>query len=138
MDGKSLRVLRVGLFDRNYPRNRTTAAALRAAGAEITDLHAPVLESIRDRLRPARATRALAQLGQRIVAGEAGLVVRAAPALAKTDIVLIGYPGQWDAVFWSPLARRAGCTVVFDPLVTLTETFVEDRALLAPGSWQAR
>ena len=138
MDGKSLRVLRVGLFDRNYPRNRTTAAVLRAAGAEITDLHAPVLESIRDRLRPARATRALAQLGQQIVAGEAGLLVRAAPALAKADIVLIGYPGQWDAVFWSPLARRAGCTVVFDPLVTLTETFVEDRALLAPGSWQAR
>jgi len=138
MDGKSLHVLRVGLFDRNYPRNRTTAAALRAAGAEIADLHAPVLESIRDRLRPARAKRALAQLGQRLVAGEARLLVRAASELVRADLALIGYPGQWDAVLWSPLARRAGCTVVFDPLVSLTETFIEDRRLLPPASWRAR
>ncbi len=134
---RRLRVLRLGLFDRCYVRNRTTAAALAACGAEIADLHAPVIESLRDRLRPARSPEALARLGLTILRGEARLLAGLAPWLQWADVVLFGYPGQWDAALWGGLVRSAGRTVVFDPLVTLTETFVEDRRLLSPGSWQA-
>ncbi len=135
---RRLRVLRLGLFDRRYVRNRTTAAALAACGAEIADLHVPLIEALGDRLRPARSPAALARLGLTILRGEARLLCRLAPRLQWADVVLFGYPGQWDAALWGRLVRRARRAVVFDPLVTLTETFVEDRRLLAPGSWQAR
>jgi glycosyltransferase involved in cell wall biosynthesis len=55
---------------------------------------------------------------------------------ADVDVVLVGYPGQPDM----PVARRAarGRPVVFNALVSLHETFVEDRRRFRPGSLAAR
>ena len=55
---------------------------------------------------------------------------------ADVDVVLVGYPGQPDV----PAARRAarGRPVVFDALVSLHETLVEDRRRFRPGSLPAR
>jgi glycosyltransferase involved in cell wall biosynthesis len=55
---------------------------------------------------------------------------------ADVDAVLVGYPGQPDV----PGARRAarGRPVVFDALVSLHETLVEDRRRFRPGSPAAR
>lgn len=132
------RVLRFGLFDARYSRNRTTAAAFSAAGAELRELRIPMLDDLSDRLQPSRDVGALARLGIRLLRSELRLALAAPRPLAWADAVLFGYPGQWDVAFWAPLVRRAGCRIVFDPLVTLTETFVEDRQLVAPGSWRAR
>ncbi|MFN3337578.1 MAG: glycosyltransferase, partial [Thermomicrobium sp.] len=104
----------------------------------LRDLRLPVLDDIGDRLQPSRDVGALTRLGIRLFSGELRLALRARRPLAWADTVLFGYPGQWDVVFWAPLVRRAGCRIVFDPLVTLIETFVDDRQLVAPGSWQAR
>ncbi|MCX7622678.1 MAG: glycosyltransferase [Thermomicrobium sp.] len=132
------RVLRVGLFDACYARNRTTLAALVAGGAEVADLHAAILEGLNDRLRVARGKRASLAFAGRVLVSEAGLLARALPALRWADAILCGYPGQWDAVVWAPVSRSFRRRVVFDPLVTLTETFVEDRRVLAPESLQGR
>jgi glycosyltransferase involved in cell wall biosynthesis len=50
--------------------------------------------------------------------------------------VIVGYPGHFDL----PAARRAarGAPVVFNPLVSLADTFVDDRARFRPGSFAAR
>jgi glycosyltransferase involved in cell wall biosynthesis len=53
-------------------------------------------------------------------------------------MVLIGYPGHLDMLVLGLLARLARRWLVFDPLVTLTDTLVEDRGLVAPGSARAR
>ena len=55
---------------------------------------------------------------------------------ADVDVLLVGYPGQPDV----PAARRAarGRPVVFDALVSLHETLVEDRRRFRPGSVAAR
>jgi glycosyltransferase involved in cell wall biosynthesis len=60
----------------------------------------------------------------------------ARPVPHDVDAVLIGYPGQPDV----PAARRAarGRPVVFDALVSLHETLVEDRRRFRPGSLTAR
>jgi glycosyltransferase involved in cell wall biosynthesis len=58
-----------------------------------------------------------------------------APGL-QFDAVIVGYPGHFDI----DVARRAarGAPLVFNPLVSLTDTFVEDRARFSPGSLPAR
>ncbi|MCM8745176.1 glycosyltransferase family 4 protein [Thermomicrobium sp. CFH 73360] len=132
------RVLRFGLFDAHYSRNRTTAAAFSTAGAELRELRIRVLDDLGDRLQPSRDVGALARLGIRVLRGELQLALAVPRPLVWADAVLFGYPGQWDVAFWAPLLRRACRRIVFDPLVTLTETFVEDRRLVAPGSWRAR
>ena len=55
---------------------------------------------------------------------------------ADVDVLLVGYPGQPDV----PAARRAarGRPVVFDALVSLHETLVEDRRRFRAGSVAAR
>jgi glycosyltransferase involved in cell wall biosynthesis len=52
------------------------------------------------------------------------------------DVMLVGYPGHLDLA----AARRAarGRPVVFNPLVSLSDTFVEDRGRFRPGSLPAR
>jgi glycosyltransferase involved in cell wall biosynthesis len=54
----------------------------------------------------------------------------------RFDAVIVGYPGHFDL----PAARRAarGAPVVFNPLVSLADTFVEDRGRFRPGSAAAK
>jgi glycosyltransferase involved in cell wall biosynthesis len=99
---------------------------LRGAGVEVVERHVPVWEGTRDwTAGPGTAARiALAELR----------LARRVPA--EVDAVLVGYPGQPDV----PVARRAarGRPVVFDALVSLHETLVEDRRRFRPGSPAAR
>jgi glycosyltransferase involved in cell wall biosynthesis len=55
---------------------------------------------------------------------------------AGFDVVLVGYPGHLDL----PAARRTAGNrpVVFNPLVSLADTFVADRGRFSPGSPAAR
>ena len=50
--------------------------------------------------------------------------------------MIVGYPGHFDL----PAARHAarGAPVVFNPLVSLSDTFVDDRARFRPGTPAAR
>jgi glycosyltransferase involved in cell wall biosynthesis len=58
------------------------------------------------------------------------------PRGERFDAVIVGYPGHLDL----PAAKRAarGKPVLFNPLVSLHETLVEDRGRFAPGSPAAR
>ena len=101
-------------------------SALRGAGVEVAERHVPVWEGERDwQAGPATAARiGLAELR----------LARRIPA--DVDVVVVGYPGQPDV----PVARRLarGRPVVFDALVSLHETLVEDRRRFRPGSLAAR
>jgi glycosyltransferase involved in cell wall biosynthesis len=69
-----------------------------------------------------------------LAAAEARLLARR-PSEAF-DVCVVGYPGHLDI----PAARRAarGRPLVFNPLVSLSDTFVEDRGRFRPGSLAAR
>jgi len=100
-------------------------SCLRGAGVEVVERHAPVWEGRRD------SWRAGAGILGRLVGAEASL----ARPLPPCDVVIVGYPGHADM----PLARvvARGRPVVFNPLVSLSDTFVDDRARFAPGSLAA-
>jgi glycosyltransferase involved in cell wall biosynthesis len=54
------------------------------------------------------------------------------------DAILVGYPGYLDAWPARLLARRWRCPLVLDLFISLDETVIEDRELIAPGSLMAR
>ena len=58
--------------------------------------------------------------------------------LLRCDVLAVGYIGQFDVLVLGPVARVLGRPILFNPLVTLTDTIVEDRRLLATGSFGAR
>jgi glycosyltransferase involved in cell wall biosynthesis len=122
-----MRVLYFGTYERDYPRNAQVISSLRSAGVEVIERHAGVWEGRREKW----SLGAGAVL--RLAAAQARLLVRPQD---RFDAVVVGYPGHLDL----PAAKWAarGRPVVFNPLVSLTETLVEDRGRFAPGSPLAR
>lgn len=122
-----MRVLYFGTYERDYPRNAQVISCLRGAGVEVVEHHASVWE--RRRHKWTLGLGAVAQLGL----AETRLVVSA--PRERFDAVIVGYPGHLDV----PAARRVarGRPVIFNPLVSLHETLVEDRGRFGPGSLAA-
>ncbi|HSB39433.1 MAG TPA: glycosyltransferase family 4 protein [Gaiellaceae bacterium] len=122
-----MRVLYFGTYERDYPRNAQVISCLRRAGVEVAEHHVPVWDGRRDSWRAGPGAAA------RLAAAELRLLRRPPGAY---DAVLVGYPGHFDL----PAARRAarGRAVVFNPLVSLSDTFVADRGRFRPGSPAAR
>jgi glycosyltransferase involved in cell wall biosynthesis len=103
-------------------------SCLRGAGVEVIEHHVGVWEGHRHKWSVGPG--AAARLG----AAEARLFLRR--PRERFDAVVVGYPGHADL----PAARYAaqGRPVVFNPLVSLHETLVEDRRRFAPRSRAAR
>jgi glycosyltransferase involved in cell wall biosynthesis len=122
-----LRVLYFGTYERAYPRNAQVISCLRRAGIEVEERHASVWEGREHKwaagpLAAVRLARAQARLLRR--------------PEGDFDAVIVGYPGHLDLT----AARRAaaGKPVVFNPLVSLEDTLVDDRRRFRPGSLPAR
>lgn len=122
-----MRVLYFGTYDRAYPRNAQVISALRGAGVEVSEQHRAVWErrhnwsvGVRQIARVARAERSL----RRSRADEQGV-----------DVLVVGYPGHFDL----PAAKRyaRGRPVVFNPLISLYDTLVDDRGRFRRGSPRA-
>jgi len=113
-----VRVAYFGTYERSYPRNAQVIACLRRADVEVLERHEGVWESTRHKW----------ELGGRSVFRLLGAEARLAAGgrVRGVDAVIVGYPGHLDM----PLARALSgrLPLVFNPLVSLTETLVEDRA----------
>jgi glycosyltransferase involved in cell wall biosynthesis len=98
-------------------------SCLRGAGVEVIERHASVWEGHRHKW--ALGLGAILK----VMAAEARLLLGRREAF---DAVIVGYPGHFDV----PAARRIarGRPVLFNPLVSLHETLVEDRARFRSGS----
>jgi len=122
-----LRVLYFGTYERDYPRNAEVMSALREAGVEVLERHTPVWDGHQDNWAARWRT------GLRLAWAEFRL--RFTPH-DSFDAVVVGYPGHFDV----PRARRVAGKrpLVFNPLVSLHETLVEDRKRFRQGLLAAR
>ena len=103
-------------------------SCLRRAGVGVEEIHVSVWEGARHRWN------AGAFAAARLVSAETRLLTRKVPA--ECDAVIVGYPGHFDLV---PAKRAArGRPIVFNPLVSLADTFVGDRRRFRAGSIPAR
>jgi glycosyltransferase involved in cell wall biosynthesis len=116
-----VKVLYFGTYDRASPRNTQVISCLRRVGVTVVQRHREVW----GRHNWSVGLRELAR------------VLRAEGSLARrreddADVVVVGYPGHFDM----PAARRVarGRPVVFNPLVSLHDTLVGDRARFRPRS----
>ena len=122
-----MRVLYFGTYERRYPRNAQVISCLRRAGVEVVERHVSVWEGDEEKWSAGPGS------GLRLAAAETRLLLGRAP---KADAVIVGYPGHLDL----RAARRAarGGPVVFNPLVSLWDTFVGDRGRFKAESLAAR
>ncbi|HEY2940115.1 MAG TPA: glycosyltransferase [Gaiellaceae bacterium] len=122
-----MRILYFGTYERDYPRNAQVISCLRRVGVDVVERHAGVWEGRRESWRAGPGTAA------RLAVAELRLLRRGQTGF---DALIVGYPGHLDL----PAARRVarGRPVVFNPLVSLSDTFVADRGRFRPGSLPGR
>lgn len=122
-----MRVAYFGTYERSYPRNAQVISALRGAGVDVVERHEPVWEGEEQKwgIGPAVAPR--------LARAELRLLRRGIP---EADAVIVGYPGHLDVVTARRVARSR--PIVFNPLVSLSDTLVADRGRFSVGSPVAR
>ena len=130
------RVCYAGTYERDYSRNQLVIRALRDAGARVEEAHVAVSERRRDKSRLSGLARG--GLAARLGWAYTRLVPAVTLRLLRCDALAVGYIGQLDMLVLAPIARALGRTVIFNPLVTLTDTLVEDRWRIPASSPKAR
>ncbi len=132
-----MRVCLFGTYNRRHSANLIYTAAIREAGHELIELHEPLWEQTRDKAAGYFRPLALARHGL-MWSRAAFRLARRWSASGGASVAVIGFNGQLDILLLRLLCPRYGPRVVFAPLVSLTETLVEDRAVYRPGSLAAR
>jgi len=103
-------------------------SCLRGAGVEVVERHTSVWEKRQHKW--SLGLGAVARIGL----AEARLMFGS--RRGRFDALIVGYPGHFDMAAAKRIAR--GRPVIFNPLVSLHETLVEDRKRFAANSAQAR
>lgn len=127
-----MRVCYFGTYEREYPRNALIVEALQRSGVTVYECHNPVWELQRDKSGMYKGLAALMTF-VRLFLAYAQLIGKYW-RLPKHDLVIVGYVGQFDMPLAWLLARSRAVPLVFNPLVSLYDTFCDDRGLVRPDS----
>lgn len=119
-----------GTYDLGKPRLPILLEGLRRNGVEVIECHADPWQGVADKSQISGLRRRLGYLA-RWLAAYPRLLWRYL-RLEAHDVVVIGYLGQIDVLLLWPLARLRGVPVVWDVLLSLYNTVVEERGLVGP------
>ncbi|MGH7893256.1 MAG: glycosyltransferase family 4 protein, partial [Candidatus Binatia bacterium] len=133
-----MRAVLFGTYDRGHSANRLLREALAQAGVAVTEVHEPLWEETREKGPRYFGPASLARLGARYVSAAGRLARRwRAERDRESPLVVVGFGGQLDVLLAARVCRPRRA-LVFAPLVSLTETLVEDRAVFPAASVRAR
>jgi glycosyltransferase involved in cell wall biosynthesis len=122
-----------GTYDPDYPRNAVVIAGLRELGVTVYEVQASLPPLSAKEMATAAGA---ARLASALIGAHMRLVSRLR-FRPRVDALVVGYPGHLIV----PLARTAAALcrtrLVFDPLVSLSDTFVGDRALVGARGWRS-
>ena len=134
--GRPLRVCYFGTYRASYGRNQIMIAGLRAAGAEVIECHVPLWTGIEDRVQQVSGGWRSPRFWRR-VASIYRQLIRAHRTLPEYDVMMLGYPGVFDAYLARILTRLRRRPLVLDHYMSLNLIALE-RGLFAPDSRLAR
>jgi glycosyltransferase involved in cell wall biosynthesis len=131
-----MRVLCWGTYDTGKPRARVLLEGLRLAGVEVSECRVDVWRGVEDKSQVRGSWRRLG-IGMRWLFAYPKLAWKLARA-PRPDVLLVGFPGVLDMLVAAPIARLRGIPLAWDMFMSIYDTVVEDRQLLARGSVFAR
>lgn len=118
-----------------YPMNRVLLQGLEAAGATVIPCHVRVWADAADKMAGLGAAGAVGR-GVRVLAAWVRLAAKFA-ALPEYDVLVVGYVGHADVLLARALGAFRRRPVVLNGLISLYDTVVTDRGLVAPGTLRA-
>jgi glycosyltransferase involved in cell wall biosynthesis len=122
-----------GTYEPDYPRNAVLIAGLREHGVAVHEFHAALPQMTAAEMAGARGA---ARLAAGVAEAHVRLLTQHTGHL-DVDAVVVGYPGHFLVPFGRLLAAFRHAKLVFDPLVSLLDTFAGDRGLVRAGGAKA-
>ncbi|MEZ4521256.1 MAG: glycosyltransferase family 4 protein [Thermomicrobiales bacterium] len=119
----------VASYDPDYSRNVDVVRAFQAAGVRV---EWPKPRS--SDAQPRSSETGFIAAGLRVLAGAIPRSIDVALRLLRCRALVVGYFGQLDMLLLAPISRLLQRPVIFNPLVTLGDTIIEDRGLVAAGT----
>ncbi len=132
-----MKVCYFGTYDVKQSRNNVIIQGLRQNGVEVVECHANLWYNTADKIRSVRGGLFNPGLMGRALGSYLRLIGRYAK-IGDYDVMVVGYAGHFDLFLARLLTSLARKPLVFDALLSLTETVVEDRGLAQRGSLLAR
>lgn len=132
-----MKVCYFGTYDVEQSRNNVIMQGLRQNGVEVVECHVRLWRNTADKIRSVRRGLFNPGLLGRALGSYLGLIKRYA-SIGDYDVMVVGYAGHFDLFLARLLTSFSKKPLVFDALLSLTETVVEDRGLARRGSLLAR
>ncbi len=117
-----------GTYPNEYTVTRMLRASAQAAGFTIQEIHQPLWEQTRTKGEAYFGLPSLVCLAGRYAQALWRLARQVRAPMGGVNAYVTGFQGQLDTLFLAAV-RRSRVPILFAPLVTLTETLVEDRHL---------
>lgn len=131
-----MRVCYFGTYESNYPRNEMMIEAMREVDITVFPCHENIWKGQRDKSGAHKGV-ALLVLVLRVVLAYVRLTVRYF-FVPGHEVLMVGYIGQLDMMLAWVLAKVRGVVLVFNPMLSLSDTFCSDRTLVSPSSLAGR
>jgi glycosyltransferase involved in cell wall biosynthesis len=125
--GRPLRVCYFGTYRDGYVRNRVMIEGLRSQGAKVTECHAALWRGVEDRVEQASGGWRRPSFWGRVLSAYWRLIV-AHGGTPEYDVMILGYPGQFDSLLGRLLSWWRGRPMVLDVLMSL-HLIAEERGL---------
>lgn len=125
-----MKICYFGSFEKDYPRNNTFINGLRKTGVQVSICHVDAKKEGKE------AFVSIKDFIKFFFSFFLGYF-KAFLCLLKEkylSAIIIGYPGHLDVIAFYPLLKLKKVPILFNPLVTLYDTFVEDRKIFKPKS----
>jgi glycosyltransferase involved in cell wall biosynthesis len=131
--GVMMKVCYFGTYDVEQSRNNVIIQGLRQNGVEVVECHARLWRNTADKIRSVKGGLFNPGLLRRALGSYLRLLKRYAK-IGDYDVMVVGYAGHFDLFLAKLLTIFARKPLVFDALLSLTETIVEDRGLVPRSS----
>lgn len=133
----TMKVCYFGTYDVEQSRNNVIIQGLRQNGVEVVECHARLWRNTADKIRGVKGGLFNPGLLRRALGSYLRLLKRYAK-IGDYDVMVVGYAGHFDLFLAKLLTIFSRKPLVFDALLSLTETIVEDRGLVPRSSLLTR
>ena len=122
-----------GTYRQNYSRNKNMIAALRLAGVEVKECHVSLWHGVEDRVAVTSGGWKKPAFWGRVIKAYWQLL-RKHKRIGDYDILMVGYPGQFDVFLARILANRRHKPLVWDVFMSIYLVALERGLDQAKGS----
>ena len=132
-----MKVCYFGTYDVEQSRNNVIIQGLRQNGVEVVECHVRLWRNTADKIRSVKGGLFNPGLLGRALGSYLRLLKRYTE-IGDYDVMVVGYAGHFDIFLAKLLTIFSRKPLVFDALLSLTETIIEDRGLVPRNSLLTR